>query len=261
MVKGLRKLAYLLYIGTMLSRMHLSSYIVSCLSTVLWFLVVFIPVMIFSPDPVKAFRTFLPGMFAMGAAALGMWVATEFTRWYVYQGLTDMFRECGLNVLHYMVCGMHIDLGLANIATFLLSAVAMSISITGSITLVIPHSLALFLAAIASSIAPYLLCGSLAAYLYAKTRASGTWTNVLQMLLVVGTVIPPSSFPKPEVAFANPATIVAELMRAAYGSSTIPLSELYVIAPIALVFEVVMAIVIAKASEKEIAKHGLEYRV
>ncbi|NPA96438.1 MAG: hypothetical protein GXO32_02405 [Crenarchaeota archaeon] len=259
--KSLSKLLKLLYVGTMMSRLHASSYVVSCLSTVLWFLVIFLPVTAFSPSPEKAFRVFLPGVFAMGAAALGMWVATEFTRWFVYQGLTDFFRECGLGVIHYLVSAIHIDLGVSNVATFLASAAAISVAITGGLGLVAPVNPWLFALAIALSAPPYLLCGAIAAYMYCKTSISGTWTNIFQMLLIVGTVLPPSVLPSPYIALINPASIVAEVMRAAYGYSFIPLNVLEWLAPLVATVELVLAAIIARLADLEIAKRGLEYRV
>ncbi len=259
--KRLRIALHLLIVGTTLSKLHAVSYVVSCLSTVMWFLVIFVPVTLFSPNPIAAFKTFLPGVLAMGAASVGMWVATEFTRWYVYQGLTDLFRECGLGVLHYLFCSIHIDLLLANTATFFASALAVSWALTGSPTLAIPSNPWLLALAVASSIPTYLLCGSLTALLYCKTGASGTWTNVLQILVTVGTVVPPTALPKPELAFVNPAAIVAEIARAAYGAPSIPLSELLPLTPIAIATQLALALYVSKLVDEEIARHGLEFRV
>lgn len=254
-------LAKLLYVGTALSRLHFQSYLVSVVSSILWFLVVFVPTSVFSPNPVAALRIFVPGIFAFGAASVGSWVATEFTRWYVYQGLTDFFRECGLGVEHYLLCGIHIDATSLNLAVFLASFSIASIYVAGSISVAVPSNPLLLAAAVASATAPYMLCGALTAYLYCKTRISGSLTILVQLVYSLGTIVPPTALPNPWIAFANPATVVAELARAAYGANTVPLQQLAIVSPVAVATELILAHVVSKACDKEIAMHGLEFRI
>ena len=166
---ALRRTLYLFYIGTYLARMHIVSYIASIINSLLWFLVIFGPTLMFSPDPVRALRTFLPGTLAFTAASVGMWVSTEFLRWYVYHGLTDMFRECGLNVFHYLVLGVHIDVLIHVVLSYFLIAAVASFYVVSDVSLILPSNTLLFIIAVILAIATYILCGALLALLYTIT--------------------------------------------------------------------------------------------
>jgi len=260
MRSSVTRLARLLYIGLNLSRMHLVSYVVNGLSAALWLLVVFVPTVVLTGHPLHAFRVFLPGVFAMSVGAIGMWIATEFTRWSVYQGLTDMFRECGLGVLHYLVSCVIVDCVAMSVATYFITACGVAAYISSSLSIVLPQNPLLFLYAVALSVAPYLLCGAATALLYVRTRISGAWTNLFQMALALGTVVPPKAFGIPWLALVNPATVVAEVMRCAYGAPSIPPSILLPLAPIIAGIEIALAIALAERADREIALRGIEFR-
>jgi len=254
------KLLRLLYIGLNLSRMHLVSYVVNGLSAALWLLVIFVPTVVLTGHPLHAFRIFLPGVFAMSAGAIGMWIATEFTRWSVYQGLTDMFRECGLGVLHYLVSCVIVDCVAMSVVTYFITACGVAAYISGSLSIVLPQNPLLFVYAVALSIPPYLLCGAATSLLYVKTRISGAWTNLFQMALALGTVVPPKAFGVPWIALVNPATVVAEVMRCAYGAPTMPPSILLPLTPLIAGIEIGLAVLLAQRADREIAVRGIEFR-
>ncbi len=256
-----RKYLHLMYIGTYFAKMHLTSYLTSILNAVLWFALVFGPTVVFSPDPVRALRTFLPGTIGFTAASIGMWVSTEFLRWYVYHGLTDMFRECGLGVLHYLICGIHIDLLIDVVLGYFAVMSFASLYVGFNPSLVLPEDPLLFLLAIALAVPPYLLCGSLIAYLYVKTPIGGVWTNVIQMAVVMGTIIPPATIPIPELTLINPATLTAEIARASYGTNTIDKTTLLTLTPIITAVQLALTYIVTKQTEKQIAKQGIRYRV
>ncbi len=258
---ALRKLLHLLYVGTALARMHASSYLAATINAVLWFTLIFVPSILLTGNPEQAFLTFLPGVFALTIASTGMWSATEFLRWYVYQGLTDLFRECGLNVFHYLLCGIHTDVALQGFATYLLAAFVACYYANLDPLLVIPANPVLMVLAIAVAIPTYLLCGALMAYLYTATRIGGVWTNIIQMIVIVGTIVPPKALPIPWIALLNPATIVAELLRASYGTNTFSVEHLLALTPILATLYVVLAYVIAQASDRRIARYGIEFRI
>lgn len=257
----IKKFIHLLYIGTQLARMHAISYIASFLNSVLWFLVLYIPVTVLSPNQILAIKTFLPGVFGMTVASLSMWTATEFLRWYVYHGLTDMFRECGFSVLHYLVSAVHIDVILFATSTYFTSAIAAALTIGIDPSIMLPHNGTYFLIAFIVAIPTYLLYGSLIGYLFTSTSIGGVWTNIFQMIIALGTIIPPSIAPDPRILLINPATIVAELVRAAYGTNIIDLNTLALLAPIAVVLYSLATYLISNKCEKYIAKHGLKYRI
>jgi len=260
LTEGLRRFTHLLYIGTNLARMHVSSYVASTINTVLWFSIVFVPTTLFSPNPLKALHVFLPGTIGFTAAATGMWVATEFLRWYVHEGLTDMFRECGLNVFHYLVCGFHIDLITLTLVSYLAVTSLATTYLGVPITHVLPTNPLLFALAFILAVPAYLLCGALIAYLYTVTPVGGAWTNLIQMVLIVGTIVPPKVLPNPELALINPAVLASELARASYGANFIPVNTLLVLAtPLALTY-LALAYIISKYCDKYIAKYGIRFR-
>lgn len=258
---NLKKIAYLLYIGTQLARMHAVSYIASFLNSILWFLVLYIPVTVLSPNQILAIKTFLPGVFGMTIASLSMWTATEFLRWYVYHGLTDMFRECGFSVLHYLISAVHIDVILFATSTYFASAIAATLVVGLDPFIMFPHSVAYFIIALIVAIPTYLLYGSLIGYLFTSTSIGGVWTNIFQMIITFGTIVPPSIAPDPRILLMNPATIVAEFVRAAYGTNIIDVNTLTLLTPIVILLYSLTAYLISNKCEKYIAKYGLKYRV
>ncbi len=250
----------LLYVGTILARLHIVSYLTSIINGVLWLVLVLVPSIVLTGRTVEALLTFLPGVFALIAASSGMWTATEFLRFYVYQGLTDMFRECGLTVFHYLVCGIHIDVLLIGLATYLLASTVSCLYLGVDLSILVPGDPIAIAIAFVTAIASYMLCGSLIAYLYTVTRIGGVWTNLIQMLLVIGTIIPPSVLPSPWIALINPATIVAELLRASYGTNILPKNTLFILSlPLTAIY-IVLSYVVSKACERRIARYGVEYR-
>ena len=257
---SLRRFIHLLYIGTSLARMHLTSYVASVINTVLWFAIIFVPATYFSPNPLRAIHVFLPGTIGFTAAATGMWVATEFLRWYVHQGLTDMFRECGLNVFHYLVCGVHIDLLAHTVISYFAATLFTLAYLHASPAQVLPQNPYLFILAVLTAVPAYLLCGSLIAYLYTVTPLGGVWTNIIQMVVTIGTIVPPTVLPKPELALINPAALAAELARASYEANFIPINTLLtLVVPLTLTY-LILSYVIATYCDKYIAKYGLRYR-
>lgn len=261
MTMDIKKVAYLLYIGTQLARMHAISYITSFLNSVLWFLVLYIPVTVLSPNQVLAIKTFLPGVFGMTIASLSMWTATEFLRWYVYHGLTDMFRECGFSIIHYLVSALHIDVILFATSTYFASTIAAALAIGLDLSIMLPHSVAYFMMALIVAIPTYLLYGSLIGYLFTSTSIGGVWTSIFQMIITFGTIVPPSVAPDPRMLLINPATIVAELVRASYGTNVIDTNTLTLLTPITIVLYSLSAYLISNKCEKYIAKYGLKYRM
>ncbi len=261
MREALTRLLHLFYVGFTLARMHLTSYTASIASSVLWFTVIFVPVVVFTPEPTRAIHVFLPGVFGLSAASVGMWVATEFLRWYVYEGLTDMFRECGLNVFHYLLMGIHTDVPVHVVVSYFLASSIACIYVGLNLGVIVPENPAYLLLAYLTAIPVYLLCGALIAYLYTVTPIAGAWTNIIQMSVLVGTVIPPSVLPDPVYALVNPATIVAELARAAYEANFIPVSILLPLTPLVIVAYTITAYVISRACDRYIAKHGIRFRI
>jgi len=256
-----RRLLHLIYVGTYMARMHIPSYAVAFVNNIMWFLVVYIPLVLYSPDPLTALYVFMPGVFGMGIASSSMWTSTEFLRWYLYQGLTDMFRECGLGVLHYLLSAIHIDVLIFGVFTYLSMAFATAFFTGLSPYLMVPHNAFYFALAIAVALPTYLLCGSLVGYLYTVTPIGGVWTNIIQMGIMVGTVVPPTVAPDPRLLLLNPATIVAELVRASYSANTLDINTIIIVSIAVIPLYTVLAYLVSRSCEKYIAVHGLKYRV
>lgn len=119
----------------------------------------------------------------------------------------------------------------------------------------------LFIIALVFSIAVYLFYGALAAYLYTVTPIHGAWTNIFQMIVVVGTIIPPKILPNPELALLNPATIVSELARASYNTNSIDIHLILVLTPILGTIYILSAYALSRYCEAHISRHGIMYRV
>jgi ABC-2 type transport system permease protein len=257
---SIRKAIHIIFVGFQLAKMHVTGYIASIISSVLWFTLMFIPTVLLSGLGGQALLMLAPGVFAMSMAMSSMWSATEFLRWYVNQGLTDLFRECGLNVFHYLFSGVLVDTAIAGMAGYLLSAVVAS-AYLGIDPRIFLQANPLYIAlALIAAIPVYLAIGSLVGYILTATRISTAWISLLQTLTSIGTVIPPKVFPDPRIALVNPATIVAELFRAAYGTNIIPLNSLLLLTPPYVIALTLIGYWLGMLSEKRIARHGLEYR-
>jgi ABC-2 type transport system permease protein len=257
---NMRRLAHLIYIGFQLAKMHITSYVASIVSSVLWFSIMFIPTVLFSGLGVQALLALAPGVYAMAVAMSAMWVSTEFLRWNVYHGLTDLFRECGLNVFHYLLSNSIVDVIFTGFASYFLSIAIASAYLKISITAALPQNPIYIALATLLAIPVYLLMGALIGYLMTSTNISGVWVNIIQILTTFGTVVPPKIFPNPWIALANPATIVAELFRAGYGINNLPLTQLLTLTPLFTAIFIVVSSWIGLLCERRIARYGMEYR-
>lgn len=252
------RITKLLYIGINLAKLHISSYITSLINGVLWFTLIFVPT-IFLTGRIESLFLLLPGVFALIVSSSGMWTATEFLRWYVDQGLTDMFRENGLNVFHYMVSGVFIDT-IFSFLSYILTAIVASYYLSINILLIIPHQPIYMFIAILYSISIYLFYGALIGYVYTVTRISGVWTNIIQIMIAIGTIIPPTIFPNPWISIVNPATIASELLRASYGYNILGIELLLAITPIAFLLNVATSYIVCMLGDRYTARYGIEYR-
>ncbi len=261
MGSSLRRTLHLFIIGAMLARMHFVSYIMAIVNSVLWLLIIFVPAVLLTGKPVDAFRTFIPGVLALSVGGVGMWAATEFLRWYVYEGLTDLFRENGLGVVHYLLAGAPIEALTHGVPTFLLAGIGVCAYLKLPLDVIVPTNPLALVAAVLASIPVYMVCGSIIAYFYTTTRISDAWTNLIQMLLALGTIVPPSIGGPPELYLANPATLVAELARAAYNANIIPSWELVVLTPVLSIVWLIVALLVGRLCDTYIARHGIEYRI
>jgi len=259
-MKVLTKVFKLMYIGTYIARIHLSSYIAWLVNSVLWFIFIFTPVMMLSEDVVKAFQTFVPGLLVMSCGGVAISATVEFLRWNVNQGITDTFRENGLNVFAYLLTGVHIDVIVHGLLSYTLLALGLSNYLNIGLPEVLPKNPVLFTIAIIALIPTYLLIGSITAYVYTVSRVSSAWMLIVQMLIAVGTVIPPNILTSSYLFLVNPLTIVAELARASYGQNVFELDTLLQLSIIALPLYVVVAYFISIKSDKYISRRGLEYR-
>lgn len=259
-VRALARVLKLIYLGTVHARMHLTSYVASLVGSALWFVFVFAPVLVLSGDAVSAYTTFLPGLLALLSCGVAVSTAVEFLRWFVNQGLTDMFRENGLNVFSYLLSSVHVDVLAFSPLSYLLIGYTSSYYVGLDPLVIMPPRPYYFLAALMMLVPTYLLVGSLVAYLYTVTRISSAWTLLLQLALMLGTVVPPTLPPDPLVYLANPATIASELARAAYYSNVIDDGLLAVLSIVVAPAYLVVAHLLGRKSDKRISRHGLEYR-
>lgn len=257
----MRRILHVLYIGFVLSRMHIAGYIASIVNSILWFIVMFVPTVIFSGYPLEALSVLLPGIYALTVASSAMWTSTEFLRWNVYQGLTDMYRENGLTVFHYLLSNSVVDSVVIGTSTYILSAYIIASYLGLGIEAALPKNYLYLFLAIALSIPTYLLVGSIIGYLMASTSISGSWVNIIQMIIALGTIVPPKTFPNAWILLANPPAIVAEILRIGYNTNTLP-PDILVAIGVAMIFVyTALGYFIGVLCDKRIARHGLEYRL
>jgi ABC-2 type transport system permease protein len=256
----MRRILHLLYIGIQLAKANAISYVAYIVSTVLWLVIILVPATLFSNLKEQALLTIVPGVYAMFVETCALWTSTEFLRWLVYTGLPDLFRECGLSIYHYLLSYSLVDAILASLASHFLSMVIASAYLGIDIGIAIPKDMLCIVLAIALAIPVYMLIGTLMGYLLVSTSISSVWSHVINILMFFGTVIPLNVLPNPWLALVNPATIVAELFRAGYGTSALPLPYLFILTPTLIAVFTAFAKLIGQLCEKRIAKFGLEYR-
>ncbi|MEM4946918.1 MAG: hypothetical protein QXH05_02050, partial [Thermosphaera sp.] len=167
----------LLYVGAILVKLHLTSYLSLIVNVIFWSILLIIPTSMFSPDFSNSLKTFIPGLVAMSIASMGLWTGTEFLRWMVHDGLTDMFRENGLGVYHYIVSTLPIDVILLGIIPLLLLGVISSWFFEIDYLWILTGDMLPLLMGVLSLMIVELFYGSLSGYLYTKTRLSSSWTG------------------------------------------------------------------------------------
>ncbi len=257
---NLKKTLHVIYVGFVLSKMHITAYVAAIINTILWFTIIFVPATVFSEDPKMAVSMFLPGVYALTVASAAMWTATEFLRWNVYHGLTDLYRENGLTVFHYLISYSIVDSIFFGVATYFASTYIIA-SYTGlSFFNALPANPQYLLLAIVVAIPMYLLMGSLIGYLMASTSVSGAWINIIQMIVAFGTIVPPKTIPSGWLILLNPSTYVAEILRIGYNTNTVSSNALVVSIPIAIALFTLLGYWIGFLCDKRIARYGLEYR-
>jgi len=260
-LKILTRYLRLLYVGGVLARLHLTSYISWIINGVFWSIILIIPASYLSPDPLITLKLLVPGIVGMSLASTGLWTGTEFLRWMVHDGLTDMFRENGLGVYHYIVCTLPVDLMLTGLASLALLGLVSSGFYSINPAWWLEGNPLLITLGLSTLMVVELFYGALAGYLYTRTRLSGSWTGLLQIVVTVGTIIPASTYPLPYIAFLNPASLSAELLRASYGISGFEPAFLVLLTGILTPTYLYIGWILSKKSDELIARHGLEYRI
>jgi ABC-2 type transport system permease protein len=251
----------LLYVGGVLARLHLTSYLAWIINGVFWSIILIIPASYLSPNPVITLKLLVPGIIGMSLASTGLWTGTEFLRWMVHDGLTDMFRENGMGVFHYIVCTLPVDLLLSGVVSLaLLGLVSSGFYGIDPVWWLRGDPLLMTLGLFTLMVVE-LFYGNLAGYLYTKTRLSSSWTGILQIGVTVGTVIPASAYPLPYLAFLNPASLSAELLRASYGVSGFLSRPLMLLTSVLTPTYLLVGWVLSKKCDELIARYGLEYRM
>jgi len=250
----------LTYIGFALARQHITSYVTSLLGSVFWFILLMIPSAMYSGNPEALVVLYLPSYLAMAICMVSISSSVEFLRWYVYDGLTDMYREAGLGVYHYVLSGFVVD------ASFAFTSFAILASIAGQYAGLSPMwflrlNPVFIPLVILASLSTEVFFGGLTSVIYTNTRLGGGFHGFLQMAVAISTYTPLWLLPNPFIGFVNPAILLAEVMRAGYGYSTIPGDLLLIISPGLIALYFLVGFALFKAADKTIAKYGLEFRV
>ncbi|MGC8982260.1 MAG: hypothetical protein ACP5KA_00665 [Desulfurococcaceae archaeon] len=250
----------LTYLGFVMARQHAVSYIAYIINAVFWLLLVMLPSAIYSRNPHQFVVLFLPAYVAMMVASTGASSAFEFLSWYVYQGLTDVYREAGLGVYHYLVSSHVVDFLISLTSYFLLAFIVGSqIGLEPAWFLrVNPLYFSLLFPA---AVAVETFFGGLVAVILTTTRIGTGFYGFLLMLLSITAYTPLWLLPSPLLGFLSPAVLVAELLRASYGYSTIPGGLLLGMALLLILVYYFAGYAMCKLADKTIAKYGIEFRM
>ncbi|NPA23098.1 MAG: hypothetical protein GXO23_02205 [Crenarchaeota archaeon] len=254
----LNRMLALVRIGIRLARLFISSYVSIILSSVFWGVVIFGSAVVFSKAPLQVIYLYIPGMFVFAMISGGMWAAIDYFRFYFHQGLTDMFLECGVGILEYSIMTLLIDGLLISFVTFIFMLFVTAIYANVPIVEVLPRHYMPLIASVISSIPVFIFSSCLIGLLLATTPIEVAWVNMLQFIFLLGTVIPPQILG--EFSLFLPWTMPAELMRAAYGTNMIPLSQLYVMDLISVIAMTALSIILAKICDRQVRKKGITIR-
>ncbi len=253
-----RDILNMLYVGLRLAKYHIRFYILSIIGVILWFVVVFCTGLVLSANPINVVRYYFPGIIAFSMLSNGLWNAVEYFRFYLYQGLTDLFMECGITILDYSVMFLLVD-GLAiSLITYILIVVIASFYINKPIILLLPKKIIPFVVGILSSIPEFILSSSMIGLLLASTPIEEAVVSILQFVYLVGTVIPPNTIGT--IAYFFPGTIASELLRAGYGTNTLSIETLYIVDLVCIVVQIISAIFISRLCDRVVKKRGIVIR-
>ncbi|GEM_PF-921229 len=260
LVRLVRRALTLMYIGFRLSLYYIPLMIMYALSAALWFVFILNPVALLAKSKSQALLTFLPGLLTAIVVSCGMHESTEFLRFYVRQGIFDMFRECGLGVLHYLIANVLFDIFVIGMPSYLLSALIVLYYTGLSPTLLIPHSITMFVLGLAALVISHILFGMIVACLYTFTTLSEVWLGMLEAFVAVCSLLPVSAFPSTIAGLALPVTLVTEIMRAAYGTNTVPTNILLPALALSGACQIAATYLMHKLCERHIAKRGVPLR-
>lgn len=259
-VSALKMFLRLTYVGLAMARQHITSYVASLVGTVFWFLLIMIPSALYSGDPRSLLVLYLPSYFAMALAMASTSDSVEFLRWYVYDGLTDVFREAGLGVYHYVVSCFVVDV------LFVFASFAVLASVTGHYAGLdacwfLGLNPAFIPLVVLASLATQVFFGGLTSVIYTNTRFGGGFHGFLQMVVAASTYIPLWRLPNPLLGLVNPTLVLAEVLRASYGYSSITSSLLVPMSSALAVLHFLAGYTLFRVADRTIARYGVEFRV
>lgn len=260
MSKVLSRYYRLLYAGYVVARQHATSYLAAAVSSFFWFLIIMLPAVYYSDNPEQLVAVYTPAYLALFMASAGANSSAEFLRWYVYEGLTDVYREAGLGVYHYTVSTWLFDFTIAIASYTLLATTVGYYTKLGPLwfTRLNPLLLPLILV---SAFSTLVFFGGVIALLYTHTRLGGSFHGLVQMAIAVSAYTPLWRLPNPLIGLLNPAVYLAEVTRLIYGYSTIPSIILLALSPALIVLYFLAGYSMFKLSDRVIARYGLEFRV
>lgn len=261
MVSSLRKYYKLLYAGYVVARLHATSYLFASVSSFFWFLIIMLPAVHYSDRPEHLVLVFVPAYLAMFVASIGSNTATEFLRWLVYEGLTDVYREAGLGPFHYTVSTWFFDFLAAFLSFSLLATVLGEYTGLGSTWFIENMNPVVLPLLVTASFSVEIFFGGLTALVYTHTRLGASFQGLLQMVLAVSAFMPLWRIPYPVLGLANPAAFLAEIARLLYGVSTVEHVVLYLLSPLLLATYFLVGYAMYMASDKVLARYGVEFRV
>ncbi len=256
---NIRKYLKFVYLGIRLVKFHKSSYIAYLVSTILWIIIVVCPALVLSPNPIKTLYTYFPGILTFNIVSSGVWTSVDYFRFYYYQGLTDLFIECGVGILEYSIICILTDGLLIPLISFITIFSIATMYVKISIMYIVPKSLTMFIIGLICSLPLFLLGSTLTGIILVLSPVEVAWISLFEFIFLIGTVIPPQ-FTSGTLSFIIPTTLAADLLRAAYSSNYLPIDLLYLLSPIYFITISTISILMGKYCDKVVKRRGIPIR-
>ncbi len=222
------------------------------LNFVFWISIIILPIVLYSGITIKAAAMYVPGCFVYFVLSSMMWIGAGLLRHGVREGVLYFYWECGLKMRNLAVGYIFRELVTAILAYVVL--IVFIYAYTGVLLLpkLDPLLVPLFVLTLFAS--AYLVF-ALTQLLYTKVKIPTGWVNIVQFVLVIGTIAPPRVFGSQGfLVVINPGTVPATILRYLTGFREWSYVDLIVISVLHLIAVMTIALFLFRCLERELKK-------